>query len=89
MATYVVSEKNQLNMELAINNQGLLQRSGPHTLNTLPGQPRVRLGKSELFEYLRSQFLVPQLDELAGKLWLVSCMPSVAEYRTEWTLLAS
>ncbi len=74
MARYLVSERTQVNMELAVDNQGLLHRSGLHTSNTLPGQPRVKLEEPALFEYLRSQFLVPQLDKLAGKLWLVRCI---------------
>lgn len=75
MARCLVSEMSQLNLELAFNVQGLLQKFGRHLPETLPGQPRIKLEESELSEYLRSQLLVPQLDFLAGKLWLVSGMP--------------
>lgn len=77
MARCLVSETSQLNIELAINDHGLLQRSGLHTSKTLPGQPRVKLEEPELSEYLRRQVLVPQLDALAGKLWLVSDTPYI------------
>lgn len=75
MTRYLVSEMSQLNLDLAINGQGLLQKNGRHLHETLPGQPRIKLEEAELSEYLRSQLLVPQLDSLAGKLWLVSRMP--------------
>jgi hypothetical protein len=38
---------------------------------TLPGQARVELRAPDLDEYLNKEFLVPQLDQLAPKLWLV------------------
>ena len=68
------SEACQLNHELKLDNSEAiisLQRTDP-SLTTLPGQARVELRSSDLDEYLRREFLVPQLDQLAPKLWLVS-----------------
>ena len=39
--------------------------------STLPGQPRVRLDHTELHRYLKDELLVPQLDQMAPRLWLV------------------
>jgi hypothetical protein len=40
--------------------------------STLPGQPRIELKSSDLGPYLDREHLVPDLDQLAPKLWLVS-----------------
>jgi hypothetical protein len=72
MANELVTEASQMNKQLAVNGQGMLRRSGPHFSETLPGQPRVRLDQPELYAYLRGAFLVPDLDALAGILWLAS-----------------
>ena len=46
--------------------------------STLPGQPRIRLDQAELQKYLRSELLLPELDRLAPKLWLV-CLPTIVK----------
>lgn len=68
------SEAYQLNHELELDNSEAitaLRRTDP-SLTALPGQARVELRSSKLDEYLREEFLVPQLDQLAPRLWLVS-----------------
>lgn len=72
MTDELVSEASQLNKQLVVNSQGILQRSGPHFSKTLPGQPRVKLEQPELWNHLRGALVVPDLDALAGILWLVS-----------------
>ena len=63
----------QLNDELRFDQVGgeLGLRRSNAKYSTLPGQPRVRLDQHELQKYLQSEFLLPQLDRLAPKLWLV------------------
>lgn len=38
---------------------------------SLPGQPRVRLGRVELGNNLKKDLSLPELDQLAPRLWLV------------------
>lgn len=65
----------QLNVELETTAGGagssaqlLSTKSSRH----LPGQPRVRLETEDVLRYLESEFLVPDLDRLTPRLWLVS-----------------
>ena len=39
---------------------------------SLPGQPRIDLNTPDLVSYLDREHLVPDLDRLSPKLWLVS-----------------
>jgi hypothetical protein len=76
------SEAHQLNQELELDKSiapTVLRRVYPAQLahgadavsTALPGQARVELRAPDLDEYLHEEFLVPQLDKLAPKLWLV------------------
>lgn len=70
---FLVSIENELNKELQLEFNGQstrLCRSSRHC-STLPGQPRVKLDGSHLKVYLDREHLVPELDRLASKLWLV------------------
>ena len=46
-----------------------------HDCKTLPGQPRIRLDSPELDDYPGNNLLLPQLNRLAPKLWLVCFNP--------------
>ena len=82
MAMPPFQENQQLNTELridgAISDGAVGLRRADSTSNTLPGQPRVNLQDRELGDYLQAELLVPQLDYLAPKLWLV-CYSSLGE----------
>lgn len=42
-----------------------------HSCKSLPGQPRVRLGGVGLDDYLKKDLSIPDLNQLAPRLWLV------------------
>ena len=67
-------ETHQLNNDLqCVRVQGTISLERAHgKMSTLPGQPRVRLVHHELQSYLKDELLLPRLDRLAPKLWLVS-----------------
>lgn len=66
-----------------LNNQLRLDRSkipaklyrNDNSWTALPGQPRIQLDSAELDDYLQRELLVPQLDQLAPRLWLVRYSP--------------
>ena len=73
MAKSPFPEECELNSQLQLDCSKLpaLLSCKDHTYTTLPGQPRVQLESEELDKYLDQEISVPQLDELAPKLWLV------------------
>jgi hypothetical protein len=89
------SETHQLNQELELDNAKALRRiqladptrrAGPNS-TTLPGQPRVELRSPGLEEYLEKEFLVPLLDRLAPRLWLVRLYPRLKHWPTAISIL--
>ena len=70
------TEAHQLNEQLDVRvskapGEALGLRRTDAKLNTLPGQPRIPLEGCKLLDHLREELLVPQLDQIASKLWLV------------------
>ncbi|MCJ1356798.1 MAG: hypothetical protein MMC33_006794 [Icmadophila ericetorum] len=63
-------ESHQLDIQLRLASSDSLVRADGQL--TLPGQPRVVLKQSEIERYMEKDILVPTLDQLAPKLWLVS-----------------
>ena len=66
-------EHGQLNVQLLQVGRARLRRANSQDSDTFPARPCIRLANSvALQEYLAADLLVPQLDRLAPKLWLVS-----------------
>ena len=66
------TEAHQLNEQLDVRvSKAPGEALGNAKLNTLPGQPRIPLDGCKLLDHLREELLVPQLDQIASKLWLV------------------
>ena len=75
------SERSQLNHQLKRieTNTSVsynLVRTDDVRCETLPGQPRMRLRSSSLYQQLEKEFLTPDLDSLAPHLWLVATQSS-------------
>jgi hypothetical protein len=70
-----IDGKTELNKDLILvpltSGENGLQRAGQQCPQSLPGQARVSLDRGPLQEYLREEFLVPDLDRMAPYLWLV------------------
>jgi len=69
----VVTPEAELEGTLCLDtNHGFEKLRSTNSNPTLPGQARIRIDSPELFPYLRSQHLVPDLDKLANHLSWVS-----------------
>ena len=70
----------ELNAQLVPAGPNRLRRVDGQKVDSLPGQPRVQLSDSiALSEQLTTDLLVPELDYLAPKLWLVCFMSANGE----------
>ena len=74
-------EKSQLNHQLKRIEANAsvtrkLSRADDAQCETLPGQPRIRLGSNNLYQQLEKEFLTPDLDALTPHLWLVATQSS-------------
>lgn len=74
-------KESQLNHQLETrrkepSNSHHLVRSDDGRCQSLPGQPRMRLSSSRLYNQLEKEFCSPDLDRLAPYLWLVATQSS-------------
>jgi hypothetical protein len=82
MPVSIFPEEVELNRELKISqstDRYALVRTDPN-MTTLPGQPRIELDTTRIANFLVKDLVTPELDRLAPKLWLVSCVYSCPYY---------